>query len=248
VALAGAAVTGGLYLWKAVPTSTAPMKAPQPVQVSPPVASTRRATGGLRVQSTPVGAQVLVDGKPRGITPLTLTDLSPGRHAVGIRSDAGTVERTVTVAANETAEIDESIFPGWIAVYSPFELTIIEGGRVLRPDERGQVMLPPGTHELRLGNKALAFDEVRQIDVKPGETTVLRLTPPPSTLTVTTSEAAEVWLDGTRVGETPVDGLPVPLGTHEVVVKRASGAERRFTVTIGVNPFTLNVDFNQPAD
>jgi hypothetical protein len=244
---------GGLYLWKtlpnvwnAVPASTVRTKAPEPVQASP-TAATRKATGGLRVTSTPAGARVLVDGKPRGVTPLTLTDLIPGRHTVGVKSNAGSVERIVTVAANETADIDESIFPGWIAVYSPFDLTIIEGGRVLRPDERGQVMLPPGTHELRLGNKALTFEEVRQIDVKPGETTVVRLTPSPSTLTVTASEAAEVWLDGTRVGETPVDALPAPLGTHEVVVKRATGPERRFTITIGVSPFTLNVDFNQPA-
>ena len=246
MALAAAAVTGGLYVWKALPTSTARVKTPEPVQASPPV-TTRKATGALRVKSSPAGAQVLIDGKPRGVTPLTLTDLIPGHHAVAIKSDAGTVDRIVTVAADETAEIDESIFPGWVAVYSPFDLTIIEGGRVLRPDDRSQVMLPPGTHEIRLVNRALAFDEVRQVDVKPGDTTVVRLTPPPSTLTVTATEAAEVWLDGARVGETPVDALSVSLGTHEVVVKRATGGERRFTITIGVNPVTLNADFNRPA-
>jgi hypothetical protein len=79
--------------------------------------------------------------------------------------------------------------------------------------------------------------------VKPGEGTTLRLIAPASTLTVTASEAAEVWLDGARVGETPLNGVAVALGSHELVVKRQAGGERRYTVTIGANPFTLHVDF-----
>jgi hypothetical protein len=186
---------------------------------------------------------VLVDGKARGVTPLTLADLSPGRHEVSLESNAGTVRRSVTVIANETAEIDESIFSGWVAVYAPFEVAISENGRVLRPDERNQFLLPPGMHQIRLTNRRLAYDSVQQVEVKPGETIAVRLTPDPSTMTVTASEAAEVWLDGVRVGGTPLTALPVPLGTHDLVVKRAAGGERRFPITIGVNPFTLHVDF-----
>jgi hypothetical protein len=186
---------------------------------------------------------VIVDGKARGVTPLTLPDLSAGRHTVELKSDAGTVRRTVTVGANETAAVEESIFSGWVTVYSPFEVVITEGGRVLRADDRNQVMLPPGTHELRLSNRALGYQAVRQVEVKPGESANVRVTPGPSSLTVTANEAAQVWVDGSRVGETPLNGTPVTLGTHEVLVKSTTGTERRFNVTIGVNPFTLNVDF-----
>ena len=59
-------------------------------------------------------------------------------------------------------------------------------------------------------------------------------------LTVMATEAAEVGLDGARVGETPLTALPVDLGTHEVVLRRAEGAERRFTVTVRVQPLTLD--------
>jgi hypothetical protein len=41
-----------------------------------------------------------------------------------------------------------------------------------------------------------------------------------------------------------LNAVPVPLGSHELVVKRSAGGERRFSVTIGVNPFTLNVEFH----
>ena len=133
--------------------------------------SKRKPAGGLRVISTPVGAQVFVDGKARGVTPLTITDLAVGRHAVELKSAAGTIERTVTVAADKTAEIDESIFSGWVAVYSPFDLAVTEGGRALLMDDRHQIMLPPGRHVLRFVNRALAYDAVRQVDLKPGEVT-----------------------------------------------------------------------------
>src|SRR6185295_195554 len=75
-------------------------------------------------------------------------------------------------------------------VYSPFDLTVTEGGRALLMDDRHQVMLSPGRHVLRLVNRTLAFDAVRQVDLKPGEVTTLTVTPPPSTMTVTASEAA----------------------------------------------------------
>jgi len=52
-----------------------------------------------------------------------------------------------------------------------------------------------------------------------------------------------VWLDGTRLGQTPLNAAPVALGIHDIVVKRAAGGERRYTVTIGAKPVILKVDF-----
>jgi hypothetical protein len=261
VALLAAAVAGGRYLWSVMPTAPArpaPTTAATATTTKGTPATTdaiskrpaapdpgagRKGAGSLRVTSTPAGADVLVDGKSRGVTPLTIADVTLGRHEVLLRSDAGTARRTVTVAANETVTIDEAIFSGFITVYSPFDVTITENGRVLRADDRHQIMLPAGAHELRFTNRALAYDAVRQVDVKPGEATNLQLTPDPSLLTVTATDVAEVWLDGARLGDTPLNGAPVPLGSHEIVVKRAAGGERRFAVTIGAKPFTLNVEF-----
>jgi PEGA domain-containing protein len=258
-ALVAVAVVGGPYLWNAAATAWTAATAvrPTPVAVVPPpkaptpspapASRKGKATGGVHVISTPVGAQVLVDGKARGVTPLTLTDLIVGRHTIELKSEAGDVQRTVNVAANATTEIDESIFSGWLAVISPFDLAISEGGRALRLDERNQVMLPPGRHTVRLLNRALAYEAERDVELKPGETTTLTVKPPPSTITVTATETVEVWLDGVRIGETPVDARPIELGAHDVLVRRAGGGDRRFPVTITVSPFTLNVDFTKPG-
>ena len=221
-----------------------PEKKPETAPAAP-----RKPMGTLSVTTTPPGAQVTVDGKARGVTPLELTDVSPGKHEVALKSDSGSVRRTITMAAGKTVTIDEAIFAGWVAVYSPFEVTISEGGRVLRPDDRNQVMMAPGAHDLRFVNNALGFDISRQIEVKPGEGATVRLTPEPSKLNVTATDAAEVFVDGARIGEVPLTNAPVALGTHEIVVRRtADGAERRSTITVGVAPVALHVDFSRPGE
>jgi hypothetical protein len=86
----GAAVAGGRYLWESLPARPA-VKA-STANASKPAGATaaaKTAQGSLRVTSTPVGAEVLVDGKPRGVTPLTLTDLSLGHHEVELKGEGG---------------------------------------------------------------------------------------------------------------------------------------------------------------
>jgi hypothetical protein len=211
-------------------------------------AAKRRPTGGLEVKSTPPGAQVFVDGKARGVTPLTLADLPAGRHAIELKSDAGSVQRTVTIAAGENAQVDESIYSGWLAVHSPFDVVVSEGNRALTLDDRSQVMLPPGHHQVRVVNRALAYDVVHQVDLKPGEGTNLTITPPPSSLTLTSSEPVTVWLDGERLGDTPLTAVPVAIGTHDLLVRRAAGGERKLTITVTANPFALHIDFSRPGN
>jgi hypothetical protein len=210
---------------------------------TPPAPAAPRTTGTLRVTSSPSGARVRLDGRDRGVTPLALDDVSFGRHVVVLQSAQGAVERTVDVAADRPAIVDESIFSGWVAVFSPIEVTVTEGGSALRPDERSEIMLAAGRHELRFANASLGFDQARTVDVKPGERQGVTLTPPRSTLSVTTSEPAEIWVDGTRVGDTPVTGAAMAIGTHELVAKRAAGGEQRQTITVTVKPFTTHVVF-----
>jgi hypothetical protein len=206
-----------------------------------------KPTGRLHVSSEPAGARVLVDGTPRGATPLTLDDLPVGAHTVVLQSAAGSVRRSVTVSADETADIAETIFAGWLTVTSPFPLEISEGARALQLDDRSQIMMKPGPHELRLENRALDYHQTRRVDVRPGETTSLSIESPRAALTVTATEPAEIWVDGVHVDHTPLIGFAVELGTREVVVKSANGDERRFTLTVTAKPVVINADFTKPA-
>jgi len=207
---------------------------------------TRKPTGGLSVSAEPVAAKVFVDGAERGVTPLTVADLAAGVHTVVLESSKGRVQRSVTIKAGETAQLIENIFAGWLTVFAPFDLRISEGTTALRLDNTHQVMLSPGVHDLRLENRALGYQEIRRVDIQPGGSTTLSVVPPRSALTVMATTPAEVWLDRVRVGQTPLMQLPVDLGTREVMVKSAAGEERRFTVTVTVQPATFNIDFSKP--
>jgi len=164
-----------------------------------------------------------------------------------IQSSEGTIERQVTITAGDQSDVDETIFAGWIKVFVPFDLTISEHGRALRLDDRGQVMLTAGTHEVRFENRTLGFVDVRKVDVKPGAVTAVSIAAPKTTLSVTATMPAEVFVDGTSVGQTPLADLPVDLGTHDVAVKPQSGDQRHFTITATVKPVTLAVDFSKPG-
>jgi hypothetical protein len=200
--------------------------------------------GKLIVDSEPSGAKVTIDGKLRGNTPLTLTDLSVGSHTVIINSEKGSIRRTVDITSERETTLTETIFSGFLKVFAPFEVTVSEAGRQLRLDERTQLMLPPGVHELRFENKELGFYGTRKVEIEPGKTATVTLTPGGSTLSVSASSPAEVFVDGQRVGDTPLVDYPISLGTRDIVIKGAGG-ERRFTQTITTKPLRLEIDFSK---
>jgi hypothetical protein len=232
--------------WKTPPPITRTVPAVTEADLTPSVAvpGSGKRTGRLVVTSSSGVAQVLVDGKPRGVTPLTLDGLPAGKHIVLLQNQRGSVEQTVTVGAGEAAQLDQTIFPGWVSIVAPVDLTISEGTRSLRLDDRSQVMLAPGPHELLLANRALGYQETRHVDVRPGETAQLSIVPPRSRATFTATSPAEVWLDGKSVGQTPLIDLPVEIGTHHVRMKSGT-AERQFTVTATMTPLAFNADFSQ---
>jgi hypothetical protein len=203
----------------------------------------RKPSGTLQVSSTPSGAKVLVDGAERGTTPVTLDDVAAGTHTVVLQSSEGSIKRSVTVKADQTALIDETIYSGWVTLYSPFELTITEGSRPLRLDDRNQVMLPAGPHDLRFENRTFGYSEVKHVDIQPGHGTTLSIAPPKSLLNVSASAPAEVLVDGASIGQTPITDAPIDIGTRDVVVRSTSGEEKRQTITVTTRPVTLTIDF-----
>jgi hypothetical protein len=209
--------------------------------------SNARAVGTLVVTSTPKGARVLVDGKERGVTPLTLSDLFVGSHAVVLDSTEGSVLRNVQIQAGGSVTLDEAIFSGWIAVFAPFELQIYEGKRFLGTTENERIMMKAGRHELELVNTRLGFRETHAVDVKPGATVPVNVQSAQGTLRITAPEGAEVFIDGQRVGQTPLTEQHVPLGTREIVIRHPQLGEKRITATVTSSaPAEVNVDFAKP--
>jgi hypothetical protein len=207
---------------------------------------TAKRKGSLEVLSDPSGASITIDGVPRGVTPMTIDDLSIGPHTVVLESRSGSLTRHVEVRSDRVAQVTEAIYAGWLHVSTPIELRIAEGARRIELDDRNQILLPPGPHDLLFENAGFGYRERRRIDVKPGAITSVVIAPPPSRLTVNASLPGEVVVDGVRVGETPLADHPIDIGTRAVIVKSITGAERRFTITVTVNPVKLDIDFSKP--
>ncbi len=73
-------------------------------------ASAAAKTGGLTVDSRPAGASVAIDGRPSGVTPLTLDGVAPGEHTVSITlAGYRTFTTTVRVVAGERARAAASL-------------------------------------------------------------------------------------------------------------------------------------------
>ena len=113
-----------------------------------------KGSGRLQVESSPTGAHVLIDGKDRGVTPLTVDGLAIGPHKVVIRGTDGSVQQTVSVTSADTVQLSESIYSGWLHVSAPFEVQISEGRKSITLDDSNQVLLAPGPHDVRFENRS----------------------------------------------------------------------------------------------
>ncbi|HTV00460.1 MAG TPA: PEGA domain-containing protein [Luteitalea sp.] len=81
------------------PATTSPGPTPNPAATAPAAVSAR--LGGVLIESTPSGLPVTMEGRARGITPITIGQLKPGRHDVLV----GGLPRKVDITAGSVASL-----------------------------------------------------------------------------------------------------------------------------------------------
>ena len=194
--------------------------------------------GRVSVATDPPGAHVAVDGRQRGISPVTVTDLTAEEHTVTVTNDNGSAERKVAVTAGGTSSVMFSLakaagpIGGWLTIAGPFDVEVTENGDILGSSGANKIMMAAGRHDIVLANRAIGFQETRRIEVTAGKTTALRLDPPRVAISVNARPWAEILLDGANVGETPIANLLVTVGSHELVFRHPQLAERRQTIVV----------------
>ena len=233
------------------------------------------ALATLSVQSNPNGVPVFVDGIERGVTPARIT-LAPGAHILELRRGvprvipltlaAGAdvsqylefVEQPVTDrlnlpepqptpdAAERPAAAAGAPLAGWLSVKMPFSVEILENGQMLGTSEADRLMIAAGQHQLEFVNGPLGYRVTRTVNVTAGKLMTLNLEIPRGAVNLNASPWAEVFVDGQRVGETPIGNLSVPIGPHEIMFRHPQLGERRHavSVTVGV-PVRISVEMKQ---
>lgn len=189
------------------------------VSAPPPAPS----TATLVVDSRPGGAEVYLNGRLQGRTPLTLT-VNPGRHEVELRLSGYQPYRVaVNPRPGERVQVFAQLVPeprqGTLAITSTPSGAEVYLDGALRGRTPLSLSLPEGRYgvELRLAG----HEPYRAtVQVRRGETTRLdvRLTPVPRTGTLlleSSPAGAEVYLEGRLQGRTPLR-LSLEEGTYRV--------------------------------
>lgn len=252
-------------------------------------------TGTLVISTSPRGAAASLDGRPLGVTPLTVS-VATGAHTLEVRGDGE--PKTVAVVMTAGARVEQYIelpvptptsvagadapnmmssdsapppatasdpkvattvavapstpvapSTGWLVVKAPIDLVIEEGGVIIGHSASGRVSLLDGRHVLTLRNESLGFQTTQTAQVSADKVTTATVEVPNGLMSLNASPWAEVWLDGSRVGETPIGNLAVPIGPHDVMLRHPALGEQRRTVVVPVTGVSrLSVDFRgQPA-
>ncbi|HEY3883611.1 MAG TPA: PEGA domain-containing protein [Vicinamibacterales bacterium] len=195
-------------------------------------------TVGMLLVTADVPSRVNVDGRALGSAPAVVPNLAPGDHLVSVTSDTGTVTRRVAVSPGATASAAFSFAAsrtsgpaaGWMSFSAPFDMQVFEG-KDLIGSSGAKVMVAAGRHELRLVNDALQYSETRGVEVTAGKVSAIQIDPPHTTLNVNARPWADVSIDGTEIGQTPLANVSIAIGPHVVVFRHPQLGEQRRTIT-----------------
>jgi hypothetical protein len=221
-----------------------------------PAAATA-ADAAIEIRSEPAGGRVLVDGVARGVTPIVVTGLTAGLHEVQVGGPFRTVSKKITLAAKQQALLvvtpartadptaaaanadrerpgRASSETGFISIQSPIVLRVVRNGDFVGTSEDTRLSLPIGHQVIGLENESVGFRDVRTVEVLGGKVTPVPVTLPKGEISINARPWAEVFVDGSRIGETPVSQLSLPVGIHEILFRHPDFPERRVSVVVKI--------------
>ena len=226
------------------------------VELSAPVSTS--GDGVLIVETGDPTAQLTLDGKPAGATPLASTRMAPGQHVVHVRYHGGvTVERHVIVPAGETVSLvleppttrpsaPAGPISGWVRVNASFQVDVFEGGQLLGSSSADRILLETGSHTLELVNAALGFRANATTRVTAGKVAEVVVDTPRVPVAINAQPWAQVIVDGRAQGDTPIANLMLPIGDHRVVLRHPDLGERVQMVTVRAEGVTrVSVDLRK---
>lgn len=206
--------------------------------------------GSIRVTSNPSGAKCYLDGTYKGKTPLTIRDVSAGEHFIRLtKSGYQDWSKTVRVTSNQTtgvsAELQRPL--GSIKVTSdPSGAKCYLDGRYKGTTPLTIRDVPAGEHEVKV-KKESYYDWMSDVNVSDGKTSSIHASLEMMTgfLEVKSNTKAQVYIDGTYQGKTPLQ-CEIPLGNHQIKVSADKYYDYIETVTITVGEHThVNISLTE---
>jgi hypothetical protein len=150
------------------------------------------------------------------------------RTPANVLAVAPAVDDTVDVVAQAAARQRS----GGVRLASPIELTVFEGDRLLGTTADGPIVTTAGTHQLDLVNTPLGYRTRQAVTIRAGVITPLTLPIPMGRININAQPWAQVLVDDSPLGETPLANVSVPLGPHQITFRHPQLGERRETVVV----------------
>jgi len=210
-------------------------------------------SGGVRISSIPPGAKIYLNGTYMGDTPTSLSDLSPGKHTVKLVKEGYTAwEQEVIVRASDELDLPvvtlQEAF-GKLNIHVTPWADVYYKGKKLGTTPLANIRLQEGTHKLVLKNPPLKIEKELRVKIMANqhikESVDLREGIAKGKLKINVKPWADVYLDGKRVGETPLEPLELTPGEYFVLVKNEKlGKQKSSRVTIEPNKtYSVEVDW-----
>ena len=202
-------------------------------------------TGSISISSSPSGANVYLDHTYKGITPLTITDVSHGHHSIELTlAGYQPWPTSVEVKAGETSYVSATLTPtppatGSIsASSSPSGARIYVDGSYKGRTPETITHVSPGSHAVKLKRDGY-YDWSTRIDVTAGSTSYVSasLTPIPyptvGFISVSSSPSgAYIHLDGSYKGTTPKTITHISPGSHTIELEHSGYYDWTSTVRV----------------
>lgn len=205
------------------------------------------------------GATVLLDGQPQGQAPVLLTT-TPGRHLVQLQKD-GFLPYETWIEVKENEKVTVAPFlkaaakPGTIVVEAdvPDAEVLLDGN----PAGRTPLVIPDvveGLHVIEV-RKEPALPWKQTVQVLAGQQAKVRAELQAtiggqggSIRVLSNVQGAHVFLDGTDMGEVPIDIKDVKSGEHVIEVRAPGYQTREERITVNAGSSTvLKLDLNKEA-
>ncbi|MFQ6039870.1 MAG: PEGA domain-containing protein [Candidatus Poribacteria bacterium] len=193
------------------------------------------------IRSNPPGAEVYIDGEYKGKTPLPF-EFQMGYHRVLLKKPkyvdvakrffiADMVMKPMPVFDLTPAE---TVYPVSISSQPPGAIIYIEGSR--RGETPKQLELPADRYSIRIFKEGYheITDELIIPDMKE-YATVLKPIIFYGSISVNVQPFATVYLDGRKIGETPIELEKVPVGIHTIRLTRPGFVDIKRKIKIEKN-------------
>ena len=194
--------------------------------------------GTVSITSAPSNATTFIDSKEVGITPVVITDPSPGTHTVELKMDGyERWSKSIDIVEGKETVItaDLQMKAGSISVNSkPQEAIIYIDGKKSGKTPETITDLIPGTHLVKvIMNGYEDWSESVDIIGDKKNTLTAELLKITGSINVSSNPPeAAIYLDGEKVGATPDSLQSVAIGAHEVEVKMEGFAEWKKEINV----------------